>query len=150
MKYLALITILLTFFSTKSIFSNDMGSKYKIVKTTNVERDFYNRLVISQRIKEFTNRHITTKAKKRGNVTSSLINKIQNEVNYLPFENDVIEIMKNNYTVQQMQTAINNSVNLPYIEITSPKVKKELNEIVAEFWKTVDNKMSQTLSVNGF
>lgn len=143
MKYIILIIITFCYFNNHDTLLNNKSIQ-------NIEEEFYNRLAIAARIENYTNRHIEAKANKRANIPSSLINQIQSEINYSTFKNDVISIMKSHYSLEQMQNAINNSSDLPYINITSPKIKKELNDAVIRFWNIVDLSLNTALTNNDF
>lgn len=111
-------------------------------ETTTLAEQLYNRLNVSSSIVEFTNDYIDSKKKENQNVKESIWTEIKNNIDYNVFKTDVIKILNDNLTNQQMQRLIDEFANRPLIPIPNLKIKKEIADSINSFNIIIDQLIS--------
>ncbi|MGS2765305.1 hypothetical protein [Sinomicrobium sp. M5D2P9] len=151
MKNIKIVVISILFCGciTKLIAANSSVEDVIMEQQTSLAEQIYNRLVVSTRIVKFTNRYIDSQKQEKPHVPDNIWTQIKNSINYSIFKNGAIEVLNNNLSNQQMQNLINDFSDKPSIPIPN-LIKKELYDLMPNFQDTIDQKISQILSDNGY
>lgn len=151
MKNIKIILVLILFCCySNSLTSANQAINLEIEQQNDLAEQVYNRLVISSRIIEYTNKYIDSKRSEHPSVPNNTWELVKNSINYNNFKNNVLQILNNNLTSSQMQRLIDEFSQRPSIPIPTLKIKKEMYDLMPNFQTVVNSKISQVLSNNGF
>lgn len=111
---LIIITCLL-FVASNRVWSSDL----KFIEIQNQQQSLaeqvYSRLVISTRIVEYSNGYIDSIKITKPNVPNNIWDIAKQRIDYKSFKIDIVQILNNNLTNQEMQRLINEFSQLPLI-----------------------------------
>ncbi|MFS4457311.1 hypothetical protein [Maribacter sp. 2304DJ31-5] len=146
---IVIISILLSSSMTELIAANSLEAEKVNIEQISLAEQVYSRLVVSTRIVKFTNKYIDSQKQEKPHVPDNIWVQIKNSIDYNIFKNGAIEVLNNNLSNQQMQNLINDFSDKPSIPISN-LIKKELYDLMPNFQGTIDQKISQILSDNGY
>lgn len=146
---LIIITCLL-FVASNRVWSSDL----KFIEIQNQQQSLaeqvYSRLVISTRIVEYSNGYIDSIKITKPNVPNNIWDIAKQRIDYKSFKIDIVQILNNNLTNQEMQRLIDEFSQLPLIPIPTIKIKKEMHDLMPGFEVKLNQVITQVLSENGY
>jgi hypothetical protein len=107
-------------------------------QTNSLAEQVYNKLHVSTAIVEFTNDYVDSKKAENPGVNDTIWVNIKNSINYGVFKSNVIEVLTDNLTNQQLQQLINKFSTSPTIPLPTLEIRKEVAELLTSFNLSVD------------
>lgn len=148
MKYFIIIFLILNTFITRA--EEHLNFKTKEIQTNSIAEEFYDKLEVRTNLPKMLNKYIDKKALVRTEVPQSLWKNIKNNVEYDSFKAEVIVLIQNFNTNQELQSIIDFYAYKPNVPISKLSFRKELANVVEAFYQDFVATANNTLTSNNY
>lgn len=142
--------LIITFNSYSIVLGANNFLKIETQQQVTVAEWVYNKLEVSQRLPYFTNKYIDRKAKNRSDIPDDIWKTIKNSLDYGGFKSEIIKILNNNFTNEEMQQMITEYKDRPYIPILRLKLREEILSVLESSNRNLMEQVNKILIANNY